>query len=362
MINSVDLTNFKCFEQFHVDGFRKVNLIGGKNNIGKTSFLEGLEILIKPKSAFGLRIVSSDIIRRRQAKKNLNPNQHQVLQELEFDFFSNLQSEVVFESDHPINKNAKLKYIPAGGIIEATNIQLFNPQIAQTFNLNPERIAPIPFLEFSLLTDKLAASFQELTTTAFQIQDTNHVNNNVNFISSCTTDESLLSVYYGKLINLNKEEYLDESLRLFDDNFISLKPVPITGGTVLKLKIKNRESLILLSSLGEGINRYIAILCAIWASQDGYLFIDEIENGIHYSNYLKLWKVIFEASKMANCQIFITTHSLECIKAFNEINTDNEGGYFEFYRNQKKNKISVMKRDYEQLSYSLTHGGEVRGE
>jgi len=93
---------------------------------------------------------------------------------------------------------------------------------------------------------------------------------------------------------------------------------------------------VLLSSLGEGINRYIAILCAIWASKDGYLFIDEIENGIHFTNYEKLWNIIFETSKMANCQIFVTTHSKECIEAFNRANVDDEGSYLEFYRNKKK--------------------------
>jgi hypothetical protein len=359
MINTVDLINFKCFEELHVEGLKRVNLIGGKNNIGKTSFLEGLEILLKPKSAFGLRIVTSDIIRRRQVKKNINPHQSQQLQEFELDFFNELKKNIIIKSD---KLDIILKYISAGEIIEANNIQSFNPQIMQMLSPNTQKFAPIPFLEFSYLEDKLASSIQDIINPNFIIQDLNHMSNKVNFISSCTTDESLLATFYGTVINLSKEDYINASLNQFDENILLLKPVPIVGGTVLKLKLKNRESLILLSSLGEGINRYIAILCAIWASQDGYLFVDEIENGIHYTNYPKLWTVIFEASKMANCQIFITTHSKECIEAFNEVNSNNEGEYFEFYRNQKKNKIAVMKRDHEQLSYSLTHGGEVRGE
>ena len=49
---------------------------------------------------------------------------------------------------------------------------------------------------------------------------------------------------------------------------------------------------------------------------DIYLFIDEIENAIHYTNYEKLWRIILEASEKANCQIFITTHSKECIESY----------------------------------------------
>ena len=184
----------------------------------------------------------------------------------------------------------------------------------------------------------------------------------VNFITSTTTDERDIAIFYGKLIDLNKEEFLNNSLKIFDKNIIALKQKATERDIVLKVQLKNRELPVLLSSLGEGINRYIAILCAIWASQDGYLFIDEIENGIHYTNYEKLWKIIFETSKIANCQIFITTHSKECIEVFNKVNNDDNGSYFEFYRNQKTNLITVKQRDNNQLDYALTHGGEIRGE
>lgn len=68
-IKNVEFENFKCFEKLKVKDLKRVNLIGGKNNIGKTSFMEGLEILVKPKTGFGLRIKCVDILRRRQSKK-----------------------------------------------------------------------------------------------------------------------------------------------------------------------------------------------------------------------------------------------------------------------------------------------------
>ena len=163
-------------------------------------------------------------------------------------------------------------------------------------------------------------------------------------------------------MDLNKEDYLYQSLENFDENIVSLKAIPAQHSRmILKLKLKNRETPVLLSSLGEGINRYIAILCAIWASKDGYLFIDEIENAIHYTNYEKLWRIILDASEKANCQIFITTHSKECIEVFNRVNENDEGIYLEFYKNQKNGLIVVKERDNEQLEYALTHNSEIRG-
>jgi len=39
--NISELVDFKCFKNFRVDNLKRVNLIGGKNNIRKTAFLEG---------------------------------------------------------------------------------------------------------------------------------------------------------------------------------------------------------------------------------------------------------------------------------------------------------------------------------
>ena len=183
-----------------------------------------------------------------------------------------------------------------------------------------------------------------------------------NFVSSEATEERELAIFYGALVDTNKEAFLNESLQLFDENIVSLKQRVLESGVVLKVEMKNHASPVLLSSLGQGINRYIAMLCAIWASQDGFLFIDEIENGIHYTNYHKLWEILFRASKAANCQVFATTHSAECIQAFHEANDLDEGAYFEFYENVKKKNISAHKMDKKLLAYALSHDGRIRGE
>ncbi len=41
-IREIEIKNYKLFKDFKASGFGRVNLIGGKNNIGKTTFLETL--------------------------------------------------------------------------------------------------------------------------------------------------------------------------------------------------------------------------------------------------------------------------------------------------------------------------------
>jgi len=39
-IKNIEIKDFKCFKDFKAKGFGRVNLIGGKNNVGKTAFME----------------------------------------------------------------------------------------------------------------------------------------------------------------------------------------------------------------------------------------------------------------------------------------------------------------------------------
>ena len=44
----INIKNFRCFKELKVNAFKRVNLIGGKNNAGKTSLLEALLIYFYP--------------------------------------------------------------------------------------------------------------------------------------------------------------------------------------------------------------------------------------------------------------------------------------------------------------------------
>ena len=74
-----------------------------------------------------------------------------------------------------------------------------------------------------------------------------------------------------------------------------------------------------LKSLGDGTGRLFGLTLALVASQNGVLLIDEIENGVHYTVLVSLWKFISKVSRRLNVQVFATSHSLDCIKAFHEV-------------------------------------------
>jgi len=315
-ISFIKVENFKLFDNLDIDGFQRVNLIGGKNNIGKTALLE----------AINLNLSSVDFNGLLMSIKNIMHKRHNTI---EIDMFKQDKNSITIKTDKNKISLTFDNKIPEAVLYLGINGKQQVVSISNVFN------GPIVINQYKF--------------------------SKVNFISSGYIDMIYLSELYSSLVSLGKDNFIDESLKLFDENIVSIRQI-MQGGPVFKVKMKNIKNPILLSSLGEGINRFMAIVCAIWASQNGCLLIDEIENGIHYTNYEKLWDIIFKVSKDANCQVFATTHSRECIEIFNKLNINNDGVYIELYKNKKTDQIIAKLRDYEVLNYSLNHNGRFRGE
>ena len=71
-----------------------------------------------------------------------------------------------------------------------------------------------------------------------------------------------------------------------------------------------------LKSLGDGAIRLFGIALALANSQDGFLLIDEAENGIHHSVQTDFWKMIMQTARENNVQVLATTHSWDCVTGF----------------------------------------------
>ena len=70
-----------------------------------------------------------------------------------------------------------------------------------------------------------------------------------------------------------------------------------------------------LSDLGGGVVRACRLFLDFFASRDGILLVDEMENGIHHSVLQDVWKRARLWMREWNVQFVATTHSAECITA-----------------------------------------------
>ncbi len=82
------------------------------------------------------------------------------------------------------------------------------------------------------------------------------------------------------------------------------------------IRVSDEKERVPLKTFGEGMIRLLGLSLALVQCRDGMLFIDEIESGLHYSVLLDVWRLIFNTARELNVQVFATTHSSDCVKAF----------------------------------------------
>ena len=78
-----------------------------------------------------------------------------------------------------------------------------------------------------------------------------------------------------------------------------------------------------LSDLGGGTVRACRLFLNFFASREGILLVDEMENGIHHSALPDVWRHAHLWMREWNVQFVATTHSAECIDAAMDAFADN---------------------------------------
>lgn len=316
-LTDIEIIDFKCFQNFKASGFKRVNLIGGKNNIGKTAFMEACAINVIAtgvnsmiEAIFSVKAIREKInliakeISEKKVKKYLDFTKH-------FHAVSNIRSQE-FTS---IEKNGKKEYLfKINDILTVINANELNDDL-------PE--------------DDL---------------------DNVVFIDSIGTPDKFLCNLFQSIQELDKESELNQLINKFDKEISNFKV--IGKKPVCKSKDQYRD----IVEFGDGLKHYISIFCGLYASENGYLFIDEIGDGIHYQQLDRLWEIILTISKETNCQVFATTHSKEMIDSFARVSkklNEQDISFTTLVKNDK-NEVKALVQDYEMFMYSMNFEHEVR--
>ena len=126
------------------------------------------------------------------------------------------------------------------------------------------------------------------------------------------------------------------------------------------VKIKSQPNPIPMRVLGDGLNRIFGLILSLVNAKDGFLLVDEIENGIHYSVQADLWRLIFQTAAKLNVQVFATTHSFDCIRAFEEAARESEEEGVVVRLAKKGGETLVAEFDEDELSIAVDSRIEIR--
>lgn len=369
MINSITIQNFRCFEKTNITEFKQVNLFGGKNNAGKTSLLEALYLSNSPQTE-SIRLV-------RQLRK-------------EDDNFAKIYPRKAWDNLF-YNQNKEERIIISTTNQSSNNsVEIFNDNSKEDFLSTPENDDVSPYLEVS---DLLAAqtgvsgyaktslyvewvfATQRILTASLTAQsggvlykDIKRPDNtqHIMMIPSSQPGPSNpeLAGEYDKADLAGYAERILQGVKIIDNSIVQMKTLTI-GTPTLYLKRENQE-LMPISLFGEALKKMVTLILRLVNNHGSVLLIDEIENGIHYTNQRELWRMIFRLADEFQIQIFATTHSLEMLKAFQDIRNEeqnqNLGTYIELTRNIRTQQITGIQHDLDTLAYQLERSIGVRGE
>ena len=317
-----DITSYLHLPDLRIKGFRgikdllisrlgRVTLLAGKNGAGKTTVLEAVKVY----AARGRQATLSEILHSRE--------------EAEHSFDED------FDRDTLAPSWEALFY---GRILSPDSSLSIGPENGDPLQIKT-KLGPTPLDPSSIESQfpdealYLLVSFQgsEYVFPTIRRDRRRTVSGGPVFPPAIRCDSlgpglpssSQLSQFWDNVALTDEESKAVDALNLiYSDNVERVAMIGDDIGTrrstgrraVVKLRDEARP--VPLKSLGDGAVRLFSVALAVANSKDGFLLIDEAENGIHHSIQRDFWTMVLKAAEQNNVQVLATTHSWDCVAGF----------------------------------------------
>jgi AAA15 family ATPase/GTPase len=304
-LESLRIQNFRTFKDLSIGRLGRVNLIVGKNNVGKTSLLEALHLYVRG----GTGRLADDVLAQRDL-----PALDATRSTEESEFGVQLPA-----IRHLFYGRPDLSFLSSDDeVIDAPTISISsrparNREMTIKLAFNNDKTSVYPQYTIG---EKLGTSALTLGEKTVSVFVRSH-------------DLRAEGDRYWDQITMTKDaDLLVESLRIIDESVmdVSYRPDRTSNSngrdTVRQIplvRLKGLDRPEPMSNMGEGMNRLLALMTAMIRARDGVVLIDEIENGLHYSVHSKMWDLLFRTAQDLDLQVFATTHSHDCVESFDQV-------------------------------------------
>ena len=289
--SDVQIHHYRGLRNLHLEAPKRVNLVAGVNNVGKTSVLEALHILTSQCDARSFL----DLTRRRTHRERL-PEGEWLFRLLpdEGDLrgsFDGKEAEVTWhKSTEPQDERVdRATFVGTLELAAAYGANRHTARVVVSTGGRPSLFAPpqARVLCRSELTSPFSLSEADTLSRANE-----------------------LSVELD-----TKAEVLDFIREHMRPQLESVELVNLQGRFVVN---EAGQRPLDLTQYGEGMQRIFLLGSLMGLAKDGVFLIDEFENAVHTSLLKPLARMIHGLAHRLNVQVFLTTHSQEAIEAWTE--------------------------------------------
>lgn len=304
-IKTIHIENFRGIDSLEVLDCNRINVLIGRNNVGKSSILESIFLTTGMSNA--QLPLSINMFR------GVMPQDISNLKYLFHNMETSLQPEMKLEFSNGYERGLTLSPLTQTISDLSTSAKTINSGTLQSmiglllnfYEKYPEKDveryqSKLDFLANGAIVPSIDNKYFEEINATYLHSD----NSKTNYIDPVS-----------KIVKEKKSGTLLELITKFDSDIESFNLLP----DGLYLGKKGMDKLMLCNVAGDGLKKFITIIANIIANQNSVILIDEIENGIHYSSYPLLWETLFESAQKSENQLFITTHSWEELVALQKV-------------------------------------------
>ncbi len=344
MLSSLEIKNFRTFSHLVIERLSRVNLIVGKNNVGKTTLLEALRIYgsIAPWNAIHTVLNKRNEVTGTAKKK------------VALNFRSLFHGRKVGEDDEVCIREQSTD-TDQRGFVAAPEFESEAAKDNAGYVITHTDKPTGPFSRLALrvkhdcLSGSLSANGSALSVTAsnpsplaLSIHDCDPDPPFLQGVGSQPHMEDTIATWWDAISLTAGEGRVVQAMQTITPveaaNFIG-DPRENAGRFAIVREKETKEPAP-LATLGDGAVRMFQIAVAMEyaairskAIADAgvlaknafpLLLIDEVETGIHHTLHADLWCFIFKTAELLDVQVFATTHSHDCLKGFAEAITDND--------------------------------------
>ena len=367
MIKSLRVENFKGFKKLDLPEVSRITLIGGRNNVGKTSLLESIflfydigdpGVFLRLLAWRGLETATADanmLIAPIFRDFNL---EHHIKITLRDNIYDSVM-EMIFDPALA-QKSISVELPDTGGLLPpggTDQFLLISYAIDIRYTIGGLREQKIRLAVRQSPTN-LNIQFEPGPTSAFP---SGMMHGAAFFGLRMKVDPMEDAVRFGQVDVEGRTNQVLEVLRVLEPNLVGLSSVALPPKSLLYADIGLSRKIPVIY-MGDGISRLLSIILAIATVKDGIVLIDEMDAGLHYSVLSKVWEGVCRAAQKFNCQVIATTHSYECLQAAYEgVAQANIADEFRYVRLDRLDKdIVATTYTHEILGAALERGWEVR--
>lgn len=373
ILNSLEIEGFRAFGHLTIERLGQVNLIVGKNNVGKSCLLEALQIyahhgspetiqniLTSRDESGGMYGPTTEVDARVDAMKYLFYERRIFVKYPGVDTFkvgpvgdANLRLAVNtqwYEEKADSESNRKIWEPDSGQLPLIEGADNFLPGISITFG--KESVISVPLTRF---LDRRLLRFSPLR----QVEGAACI-----FVPANSLDGNTLAELWDSVTLKPGEEDVLEGMHIIEPEVERINLIgkqEHRSARIPIVRMRNVSEPIPLRSLGEGMARLFGIVLALVNAQDGFLLVDEVDSGLHYTVYPALWRLVFRTAARLNVQVFATTHSWDCIEGFQQASqgVENEEGMLVRLERRQGHIVPIL-FDTSRLSIATRQEIEVR--